>query len=899
MSISHQKNLKKICVFSFSIMFFANIAHSQVSGTVFRDFNANGVQETVLPFIEPSLAGITVKAFDAAGAQVGATATTLANGTYSIATGGVAARIEFSGLSTVDFSGPQGTGSNTAVQFVSGADTNVNFGMNYPSDYCQANPKLAVSCFVSGDPVVAGSSYAADPAIVSVNYNLTGKTSMITSDKVGTLWGMAYDNQTDILYMSSFVRRHAAIGPAGLGAIYVYPNANGAGGALTTITVPNVGTIASNSDRELSGSDPLSHDVDGFDKVGKVGLGDMDIDTKNHVLYVVNLNDKNVYKIDLTAALPTAVALPAYTAPSCTNGVFRPFGMKVKNGKIYLGGVCSGETEVGISAANLNATVFAYDITAGTWATVLTFPLDYARAEAYPGLVSTWKPWIDQIADITTIDHTPPNEPFFAWSTPLLSDIEFADDGAMIIGLMDRTGMQIGKRNYGTDVSNTGTLYYCVNGGDIRRATPSGATYTIESGALEFFTGDEFLAPGEEHREVSMGALAAIPGRAEVVMTAIDPFILDSGGLYWLSTQNGVKNNVFEIYGNLNNNFGKAPGLGDVEPLCLPAPIEIGNRIWNDTNEDGIQNANELGIGNVTVELYADFNNDGTPDGAVLATTSSSPTAGKTLGTWYFNATNVADGDPSVAGNQAGLATNKKYLVRIGAADWTGGAGTADLARLLLTSSNAIPVAGIPDVSDNDASLAATIPTIAYTVGNAGENNHTLDFGFIAIPCNIAGTTTVTQPSCANNDGAITLTVTGALGTPTYLWSNGAITKDLSGVGAGDYTVTITEGSCTAIATGSLDKKNVNSIISICPGETYTLSISDNTLTNIAWQKDGANIAGAVNPTYIATSVGIYTYTSNGVGGCSIGQCCPLEIKANAICCPIKVCLPVSIVRNN
>ena len=60
---------------------------------------------------------------------------------------------------------------------------------------------------------------------------------------------------------------------------------------------------------------------------------------------------------------------------------------------------------------------------------------------------------------------------------------------------------------------------------------------------------------------------------------------------------------------------------------------------------------------------------------------------------------------------------------------------------------------------------------------------------------------TVSNVTCNGfSNGAIDITITGGAGTISYLWSNGAITQDLSGVVAGVYTVTVTDqSSCTAI----------------------------------------------------------------------------------------------------
>jgi gliding motility-associated-like protein len=69
--------------------------------------------------------------------------------------------------------------------------------------------------------------------------------------------------------------------------------------------------------------------------------------------------------------------------------------------------------------------------------------------------------------------------------------------------------------------------------------------------------------------------------------------------------------------------------------------------------------------------------------------------------------------------------------------------------------------------------------------------------------CTIGYTIATTPPACiGTSTGAVDLTVTltNCTGSPTYLWSNTALTQDLTGVPAGTYTVTITLGSSIVIA---------------------------------------------------------------------------------------------------
>ena len=62
-------------------------------------------------------------------------------------------------------------------------------------------------------------------------------------------------------------------------------------------------------------------------------------------------------------------------------------------------------------------------------------------------------------------------------------------------------------------------------------------------------------------------------------------------------------------------------------------PTQLGDFVWEDTNGNGIQDAAEVGVNGITVNLFTDFNNDGLPDFAdvpsCITTTTNHPTTGE------------------------------------------------------------------------------------------------------------------------------------------------------------------------------------------------------------------------------------------------------------------------------
>jgi|GEM_PF-2931480 len=110
---------------------------------------------------------------------------------------------------------------------------------------------------------------------------------------------------------------------------------------------------------------------------------------------------------------------------------------------------------------------------------------------------------------------------------------------------------------------------------------------------------------------------------------------------------------------NLTGDFGY--NLGDATGNTGPA--SLGDKVWNDADGDGVQDAGEAGIGGVTVTIYTDTNGDGVIDPATdmpftaavdqNGATGTGTTTTNPDGTYYFS--NLPAGEYAVVVDPASL----------------------------------------------------------------------------------------------------------------------------------------------------------------------------------------------------------------------------------------------------
>lgn len=635
----------------------SNTIHAAVNGTVYLDLPTNGNTLNsygIKDSNEKGISGITVRLNGELGEE---TVTTNAQGEWqSNSTLGNKIRVFFDDIPAWLNTSPVNTDSNTQVQFINDGDV-ANLGLYNPSDYSDTtNPGYVTNVQQNG--ISNGSTR---PSIQSVNYIANGlnqdfsnyqnsqgtgpsATTDTTIQQTGAVWGKAFHKESRYLYAASVLQRHIGLAqsPADIFVVdySTTPSQFLGSFSLQGITPTNggnpidlgsvcratdcatdTGNTGIAADYTLSTTPTAPNiDLDAFSKVGKISYGDIDIHQATDTLWLVNLNQRALISIDINstfANLPSSNvnqylidSMP--NAPSCTGGELRPWALSFHQSKGYLGAICDAETSQ--QRDNLEAYVLSFDPNNPNigFDTAINFPLDYQRTSANSG-DATWNPW----------DNDTQQSSSFYWKIhpqPVLSDIEFDENNTMYLSFIDRFSAQQGYANY-WPVSGTTNAGERARGlGELFRACYNNGNYELEgtgSCTQSHTTEDEFFYdnPGDGEIDGAEGALALLKGRGQLLAAMLDPHPQAAGLLnnsnYWYThgtmtynTQNGEIENWYSIiFSNHNGYNGKGTAIGDIELLTAAPPLEIGNRVWLDSNSDGIQDANEPPLANVNITL--------------------------------------------------------------------------------------------------------------------------------------------------------------------------------------------------------------------------------------------------------------------------------------------------------
>ena len=222
-----------------------------------------------------------------------------------------------------------------------------------------------------------------------------------------------------------------------------------------------------------------------------------------------------------------------------------------------------------------------------------------------------------------------------------------------------------------------------------------------------------------------------------------------------------------------------AQNITHVDAGYCPVNLQLGNRVWYDTNNNGINDAAENGIRNVTVNLYKDDNNDNVADGASLATALTDVN-----GNYLFS--NLVPGNYIV-----GALTPNGYM----SSSINGGDPDNNI-----------------DLDDNGQVTAAgnEMRGLAITLTGGGEpsgnTNNTYDFGFL--------------PDCACTTSAGNLLINASFENGTTGWSWNAANGNLT-TGTGYIACPATNGFNNWTAGGA---STVWQDVLVAAGSTVTFS---------------------------------------------------------------------------
>jgi hypothetical protein len=616
--------------------------------------------------------------------------------------------------------------------------------------------------------------------------------------QIGSAFGLALQQRSQRVFISAALKRGFGFGPVGPGGIYicskgatytsysaaftlqgVLPGNGGAildfGAVTRRLAVnPLAPTAAelldnnylSSSEAYTLGPNSDSRDNDAFAKVGAMSYGDIEADKNTDKLYTINLFQKRLVVLDveniatttLNNALPATltplvraydlVSLPGWPVATGSGNNLRPYAIKVYKGMGYIGVI--SDAIVTQTVSDLKGYILQFDVNniAAGFSTVVNINFDLY------GLVNSGNvnmhPWANTFAEVIAgSGSTLPLGPSI-YNQPIISSIEFNENGSMDIGIRDRWGDQGANFEY-TPVAASVSHKQTVISGDLLHACTVGSSWILEGtagscdqpaantngttssnsygdGSSYQNTGKEWYADrsGDAQAENNEGGLTKLMGTNIIASTVYDPIgqnqtvgsrYWSSQGVQWNNVNTGVKTQWARTLSEINSQ-DKCNALGDLEFLIDPQLLQIGNRIWNDLNYNGIQDANEttspVVAGTIVTLKSPGLDEDYTTaaDNQTWATTTDA------AGNYYFDNSNVIVTDsrkPSAWVGVSGILPGYNYRIEL------------TIPPTYSVTKTDIDLNGLNNI-DNDATALGVIAIIPFNTNNI---THNYDFGLV------------------------------------------------------------------------------------------------------------------------------------------------------------------------
>jgi uncharacterized repeat protein (TIGR01451 family) len=691
----------------------------EISGRVLNDINFNDVTDIA----DPGLEGIEVVAYDSH-QNILFKDTTDAAGYFKIKglTDGSYYRVEFRYPELFYLAR-----SFRDIANLRSPVCDFKLLLHKPTTYTHQNPLIAMPTFIQGKT----NENMNNGVVVTFPYGFTPGTAfteIVRKSETGSIWGAAFKRSTQQLFTSAFVKQYAYLGPEGIGAIYLTSKTKTGWKTTSYVDLRSLGINLGNP--VVSDAQDCAYGT----QVGYIGLGSLALSEDEKYLYATNLYKNTLIKIPTERSKLNETEEIAIPNPGCSGGNMHAFALKNYKNKLYIGVTCGAEIS---KNENDNVVhIYEYDYQLKTFSEIFqtSYPKGYFHNDPpYDVKVQHW-----------------------------LTDIEFTDEGNMVLVLNDRTGHRYCLGTAGRlDVQNGDVLmvwykdgiWQLENNGKAGTLTGTGIGNAEGPGGGEFFGFDYWPTNPMLHPETSTGSALVIPGSGEVLVPVYDPeSSAYSGGVKRFKTSNGALNGTFSIYTHKTYpQFGKASGFGEIEALYDPLPLEIGDYVWFDGDKDGIQDPTETGVAGLGVSLY--------DENCIKVGTTTTNFEGYYL----FNNSNVdIDGD----GNSDNLEILKQYYVVIDDQRFSGEKLSIDSKPYYLTIINK-GTGENKDKNDNDGVIAQGVctafngkPFIPVLTESSGHNRYDADFGFSEVKIfDLALRKTLVTQNCVGYDDNVTFKI--------------------------------------------------------------------------------------------------------------------------------------------